>query len=159
MSLYWSCCRTVALFVFVASSFAGCGDDGEPEDFCTCTDRVSGTMFGFGESCYDGCNWTECATGNTTSRFCEDAGPAEDLGVCTPPDEVEISCEPLPADSTEEGCSGRAYGGTPVPGGDEDTVYPIGCEVRYPECLAAFPNNVATCFCTEGVTPTWTCPL
>lgn len=54
--------------------FAGCGDDGEPQDFCSCTDREPSTTFGFGESCYDGCNWTECATGNQTERFCAPDG-------------------------------------------------------------------------------------
>lgn len=134
--------------------FAGCGDDGEPQDFCSCTDREPSTTFGFGESCYDGCNWTECATGNQTERFC-----APDGGTCSPPDEVEVSCEPLPADSAETGCSGRAYGGTPVPGGDEDTVYPVGCEVRYPFCLDAYPTSVAECFCLEGIAPAWSCPI
>jgi len=76
---------------------------------------------------------------------------------CMPPDEVEVGCEPLPADSTEAGCSGRAFG-EPVPGGDEDTVWPVGCEVTFPRCLEAFPGFVASCECSDAAAPTWSCP-
>jgi len=76
---------------------------------------------------------------------------------CMPPDEVQVGCAPLPADSTEEGCSGRAFG-EPIPGGDEDTVWPVGCEVTFPRCLEAFPGFVASCECSEATAPIWSCP-
>ena len=76
---------------------------------------------------------------------------------CMPPDEVAVGCEPLPTDSTEAGCSGRAFG-EPVPGGDEDTVWPVGCEVTFPRCLEAFPSFVASCECSEATAPIWSRP-
>jgi hypothetical protein len=92
----------------------------------------------------------------------DDSEPVDaftDAATCMPPAEVEVSCEPLPEGTTEEGCSGRALNGASVPGGDEETVWPVGCEVRYPYCLDAYPMSVASCTCLEGTAPTWNCPV
>lgn len=82
-----------------------------------------------------------------------------DGGTCMPPGAVSVSCEPLPEGTTEPGCSGPAMNWTPVPGGDADTVWPIGCQVQYPYCLEAYPSFVAECFCLEGLAPSWNCPI
>lgn len=75
----FSLLRTAVFSVFLV--VAACGDDDGEADFCTCTDRVESTPFGFGESCALPCsNWIECATGNTTAVACEDAGPTGDGG-------------------------------------------------------------------------------
>lgn len=77
---------------------------------------------------------------------------------CDPPTQPEYSCAAV-ALGTPDTCSG----GAPVNGmaTDPDKAFPIGCQVELPICVAAFPNEVQTCTCTEfgDDVPQWVCPV
>jgi hypothetical protein len=80
---------------------------------------------------------------------------------CDHPDQQEISCEPLPATSTAPGCVGRPADGAGGPASHLDDRYPVGCKVRDPVCLVAYPADVMTCTCGDqgDGTPVWYCPV
>ena len=77
---------------------------------------------------------------------------------CNHPDRVTYSCQPLPAGSAEPGCSG-------IRGDDSDRLYPVGCELVKPECVAAYPGQAAGCVCQShgqgdgGTSQDWWCGL
>jgi len=64
---------------------SSCKNDSEPADYCGSCERVSGRSVGFSEnSCFDGCNWLDCDTGNMTLVACDGGAPdsgATDLGM------------------------------------------------------------------------------
>ena len=54
---------------------------------------------------------------------------------CDAPDKPEYSCQPV-APGTPGSCSGPMFDGTTY---DQDMAFPMGCEVRLPTCVEAFP--------------------
>jgi hypothetical protein len=71
-----------------------------------------------------------------------------DDDICGAPDQAQYSQPPITPG--QDGCQGRAP--------DTDKTYPLGTRVRLPECLPAYPSEVATCTCS-GTSPQWTCPI
>jgi hypothetical protein len=85
------------------------------------------------------------------------------INTCHHPDEQELSCQALPPTSSEAGCAGRPGEDIGKPMTHVDDRYPVGCEIRYPVCLGAFPESTKTCTCGPGFgsgePPRWVCPV
>jgi hypothetical protein len=76
---------------------------------------------------------------------------------CGAPDEVTYtSCQPI--NDPTQGCLGS-------PSRDPakaKQILPRGCEVRFPECLQAYPDSVRTCYCGSPLPmgqPQWSCGI
>jgi hypothetical protein len=75
---------------------------------------------------------------------------------CGPPEEAEFTCEPVAA-GTANTCGAIRFKGTTY---GEGNAFPLGCRVRLPECVDAYPDNVQTCDCIMlGDAPQWACPI
>ncbi len=79
-----------------------------------------------------------------------------DPATCCAPEEVEITCDPLPAGA--EGCRDRTFFGA-IPG-PEGADYPLGCTLTYPFCHNVYPAYVVQCRCESTATSraSWVCP-
>jgi hypothetical protein len=84
------------------------------------------------------------------------------FNTCGHPDEDELSCKALPASSTEPACAGRPNDDAGGPMTHLEDRYPVGCVIRFPSCLGAYPDSTRTCSCFSngpGATPSWVCPI
>lgn len=76
---------------------------------------------------------------------------------CDAPEEPEYDCTPA-VSGTANTCGGPMWNGVTY---DQDKVFPVGCTVRLPACVGAYPDSVQTCTCGLGGSdpPKWGCPV
>jgi hypothetical protein len=84
---------------------------------------------------------------------------------CPAPEKALYSCQPMSVHSGAQGCVGGAQMTSDGGISDPDEVFPVGCMVRLPYCLGAYPGSVASCTCQEtnlsgANSPfSWLCPV
>jgi hypothetical protein len=80
------------------------------------------------------------------------AGATGGLGCgveCPAPDKAIYSCQSTMVAPGAQGCVGGAQMTSGGGVSDPDKVFPVGCMVRLPYCLGAYPGSVASCTCQE----------